>query len=113
MNWYKIAKKWKDKLPGGRSDKKKPSDFNEKSINDGVDIEFEHTNDRDIATEISIDHLQEFEDYYDKEVGLPAMEDRLKGKDKKLEDTKDARGLYNQMQGNEYNQSAPQEAILD
>jgi hypothetical protein len=76
MNWYK--KSWKDRLPGGRADKKKPTDFKEKSIDIGQKIELEHTNNPEIAKEISMDHLEEFEDYYDKKIGLPAMEKKLK-----------------------------------
>jgi len=82
MNWYKIANKWKDKIPGGRADKKKPSDFDEKSVDDGHKIEFEHTGDPSVAKEITIDHLEEFPDYYDEEIGLPAMEKNLKKKKK-------------------------------
>jgi hypothetical protein len=76
-NEYKIAKKWKDKLPGGRADNKKPSDFDRNSVEEGKEIEFEHTDNPDIAREIAIDHLEELEDYYDKEVGLPDMEKKL------------------------------------
>ena len=42
MNWYKKANKWKDSIPGGRADGKKPSDFNRKSIDRGRKIEHEH-----------------------------------------------------------------------
>ena len=112
MNWYKIAKKWKDHIPGGRADKKAPEDYNRESVEKGKKIEFEHTNDPDTAKEITIDHLEEFPKYYDDKIGLPNMEKDLK-KEKKLEDTKDARGLYNQQQGYSYNQFATDEVIND
>ncbi len=57
----------------------------------GKEIELEHTqdndlqkayergaNDTDIAEIIAEDHLNEYKDYYDPEIGLPAMEDKLK-----------------------------------
>jgi len=96
INWYKKANKWKDKIPGGRADKKKPSNYNKKSVEKGHKIEFEHTNDPSIAREITIDHLEEFPDYYNEEKGLPSME-------KKLEKKKPARsGRYpGQQQGDE------------
>lgn len=87
MNWYKTCK-YRDKLKGGRADKKVPSDFNKKDVERGKGIEYEHTDDPDIAKEISIDHLEEFSDYYHDDIGLPAME-------KKLEEKKPARrGRY-------------------
>ena len=76
--------KWKDHLPGGRADKKKPKDFNEKAMEIGQDIEFEHTDNPDIAKEIAMDHLEEFDKYYDDKIGLPAMERNLEQKKKKL-----------------------------
>jgi len=107
MNWYKKAKKWKDNIPGGRADKKSPSDYNKKNVEKGHRIEFEHTDDPDIAREITIDHLEEFPDYYDDKKGLPNMEEKLK-------DTKDARrGLYNQQQGDDYNQNVATEILQD
>jgi len=106
MNWYKKANKWQDHIPGGRADGKTPSDYNKKNVEKGKKIEFEHTDNPDTAREITIDHLEEFPDYYDDKKGLPDME-------KKLEDTKDARGLYNQQQGDESNPNAVGEVIQD
>jgi len=88
MNWYKKANKWKDKIPGGIADGKRPSDFKKEDIERGKKIEYEHTNDPAKAREISMDHLEEHPDYYDPKKGLPAME-------KKLEKNKPARrGRY-------------------
>jgi hypothetical protein len=61
--------KSRDKLPGGRADKRKPSDFDASDLGDGTDHEMEHTNDRALAREIAMDHLAEDRDYYRKMVG--------------------------------------------
>jgi hypothetical protein len=65
----------KDIIPGGNADKKSPSDFSKKDVERGKAIEKEHTNNDDIAKEITIDHLEEHKDYY---VGLEHMENALK-----------------------------------
>jgi len=70
MNWYKKTKK----VPGGLADKKKPSDFNKKQLDMGVEVEMEHTNDRDLSKDISMDHLEEFPAYYTE---LDRMEEKL------------------------------------
>jgi hypothetical protein len=56
--------KWKDKLKGGRADKKKPSDFDPHQLLMGLVHEMEHTEDPHIALEISCDHLAEDPLYY-------------------------------------------------
>ena len=71
----RIAKAWTDHIHGGRADDKTPDDFDSDSIAKGREVEFEHTDDPDIATEIAMDHLNEFSDYYE---GLEEMEDKLK-----------------------------------
>lgn len=78
-NWYKLAKEY-NKLPGGRGEGKHPSDFPKDQVNKGIEIELEHGPDKDQATEIALDHLTEFDDYY---TGLDEMEKRLKEKHKK------------------------------
>jgi hypothetical protein len=78
-NWYKIAKEY-DKLPGGRGQGKQPTDFPKDQIDKGREIEQEHGPDKDQATEIALDHLTEFDDYY---TGLDQMEEKLKEKHKK------------------------------
>ena len=67
--------KYKDKIEGGKSDKKVPSDFPKKDIEKGIHVEKEHTNDPDLAKEITMDHLKEHKDYY---IGLKHMENALK-----------------------------------
>lgn len=65
--------------------------FDKFSIKDflvGINIELEHglvnpltnvtNNDLIITAKIALAHLMEFPNYYDNEVGLPAMERRLK-----------------------------------
>lgn len=55
-----------DKIPGGLAEGKKPSDFPKLKIREGVKVEMEHTSDPKIAEEISMDHLAEDPDYYEK-----------------------------------------------
>lgn len=57
---------YKDKLPGGSADKKKPSDFNSEQLKIGAQHEMEHTKDKSLAQEIAMDHLIEDPDYYKK-----------------------------------------------
>ncbi len=80
MNWYKGAKKWKENIPGGNADGKKYSDYEKSQIEVGKKIEFEHTDDPDIAKEIAMDHLEEHKDYY---IGLEHMENMLKDIEKR------------------------------
>lgn len=83
-----------DELRGGKSDdmtvedlaKKYDVDVKdiEKEIKVGTKIEMEHTDDKDIAKEIAMDHIAEFVDYYtDPNYGLIAVED-IKGENKKM-----------------------------
>lgn len=58
--------KHKDKLPGGKADKKKPSDFDKKALTQGIKVELEHTKDKKLAMEIAMDHLTEDPKYYEK-----------------------------------------------
>ena len=79
MNWFKVSK-YKDRLKGGKADKKVPSDFSKEDIEKGHAVEFEHTDDPDIAKEITIDHLEEHKDYY---IGLEHMENMLSNIEKR------------------------------
>jgi hypothetical protein len=58
-------REWKDKLHGGKADDKTPENFDSDDIAIGTAVEMEHTNNPDIATEISMDHDQENNTYYD------------------------------------------------
>lgn len=72
-----------DVLPGGLSDEKPDSDFDLKSVLKGMEVEIEHTNDLDVAKEISKDHLSEDPEYYEK---LEAMEQSEVGAGYTLDD---------------------------
>ncbi len=58
--------KFEQQLEGGLADKRKPEDFPVDQVCKGVEIELEHTDDPYVALEITIDHLAEHEDYYDR-----------------------------------------------
>jgi hypothetical protein len=53
-----------DKLPGGKGDNKKPSDFDKKELAEGQSHEREHTTDKSLSKEIAMDHLTEDPKYY-------------------------------------------------
>jgi len=84
-----------EKIKGGKADKLTPEDLAKKhsvsvdsikkEIQVGVKIEMEHTDSKEMAKEIVMDHLSEFPDYYsNKKYGLKASE---KGLEKDLEET--------------------------
>jgi hypothetical protein len=56
----------RDKLPGGKADKKKPEDFAPEALAEGTLYELEHTDNKALAQEIAMDHLTEDPDYYKK-----------------------------------------------
>jgi tRNA nucleotidyltransferase/poly(A) polymerase/2'-5' RNA ligase len=56
----------KDKVPGGLGDKAEAKDFDPKQVAKGKKVEREHTDDPDLALEITLDHLTEDPVYYDK-----------------------------------------------
>lgn len=63
-------------LKGGKADNSSINDLAKKfnitvdyiknQINKGVKVELEHTNSKEKATEIAMDHLSEFPDYYER-----------------------------------------------
>ncbi len=59
-------KGWEDKLPGGLSDTKSPGDFSASALSAGRKAESEHTGNKHLQTEISMDHLTEDPQYYNK-----------------------------------------------
>lgn len=63
-----------DMIPGGRADKKTPSDFDPVQLEKGIKVEMEHTKNKELAREIAMDHLTEFPDYY---IALEKMEREL------------------------------------
>jgi len=62
----KEKKAWEDKLPGGLSDNKVPDQFDPSALREGRRVESEHTKDKHLQTEISMDHLTEDPEYYGK-----------------------------------------------
>lgn len=89
-------REWKDHIIGG-ADEAKPEDFDPDDIAIGTAVEMEHTNNPDIATEISIDHLSSDREYYNKLIasGIADEEDainlfdELKGKNTREKSEKD------------------------
>ena len=77
-----FEKRSEEKVKGGKADGNPASKYPEDQIKKGINIEFEHTNDRDLAREISKDHLEENKKYY---THLEKME---KDMDKKGSDVK-------------------------
>ena len=67
----------KDKIPGGLASGKSKKDFDKDSLKEGTQVELEHTSDKDIASEIAMDHLTEDRQYYKK---LKNMEKKEKCK---------------------------------
>jgi 8-oxo-dGTP pyrophosphatase MutT (NUDIX family) len=63
---------FKKKIPGGLAAGKKHSDFDQKKLKQGANVEKEHTSDPSVAREIAMDHLQEDPEYYAK---LRSVED--------------------------------------
>lgn len=61
-----VSKVWKDELPGGKADQKKPSQFNQQNLKEGANHETEHTRSKHLASEIAMDHLTEDPEYYKK-----------------------------------------------
>ena len=62
----KAKLKKKNDIDGGVGDDKLPSDFDPDILQEGVDVEMEHTDDLRIAQEIAMDHLTEDINYYKK-----------------------------------------------
>jgi len=60
------ADSWKDHLPGGLADDKRPDQFDAMELARGVKVELEHTGNRNTAMEIAMDHLTEDPKYYQK-----------------------------------------------
>lgn len=75
---------WRDQLPGGKADKKTPSDFDPDELALGIPDEMEHTSDPDIATEIAMDHLVGDKDYYSS-----MQKDKKAAKDDVVSDSED------------------------
>lgn len=55
-----------DSIKGGKGDKTTPTDVDPKQLEIGIAVEMEHTDDKDTAKEIALDHLTEDPEYYTK-----------------------------------------------
>ena len=62
-------------IPVGKHNHIPDEKFNQEQLRKGIQIEFEHTEDPEIAKAIAKDHLSEFEKYY---IDLEKMEELLK-----------------------------------
>ena len=56
--------KFKERLKGGKADGRKITKYDLQQLIMGIKVEQEHTRDKLTALEISMDHLEEFPDYY-------------------------------------------------
>jgi hypothetical protein len=70
---------WKDLIPGGKADGNAPADYPKDQIEMGMKVEKEHTKDPKTAVEIAMDHLEEFDDYYDRLEEMEAEAEKEKG----------------------------------
>jgi predicted GNAT family acetyltransferase len=64
-------------------DDRPDENYDSLELETGIEIEMEHTGDRDIAKHIAKDHLDEFGDYYS---NLVEMEHKLKNRTVSVED---------------------------
>lgn len=54
-----------DKISGGKGDKLKPEDVDQKELKVGIEVEYEHDKgDKETAQDIALDHLKENPKYY-------------------------------------------------
>ena len=73
-------KNFKEALKGGRADGQKITKYDLPQLLMGIKVELEHTTDRMRALEISMDHLEEFPDYYTR---LEKMEEQAEKEHRK------------------------------
>jgi len=78
----------RDRLPGGLGDKKTREDFDPEQVEKGIKVEMEHTDDPELALEITLDHLTEDPEYYDKLETIEPHHARAAGKDPKIDELK-------------------------
>lgn len=90
---------YKDRLPGGLADNKKPTDFPKEVLAKGVETEMEHTSDIKLAREIAMDHLTEDPQYYDK---LQSIEKKYHRVKQDIDLPKDILAIQNEFKKNGY-----------
>jgi hypothetical protein len=94
----KITESENNTIIGGKADKMSVEDIADKfnvpiskiktQIKKGVKVEFEHTKSTEKATEIAMDHLSEFPDYYDRLDKMEKEADKVWNKKDVNENTK-------------------------
>jgi hypothetical protein len=84
----KVATGEKDKIPGGKAEGQPNEKYDEDQLGKGVEVETEHTPDREVAKEIAKDHLEESEDFKDGEGAK--YYDKLEDMEKEIEKEKKA-----------------------
>jgi len=80
----KVASGEKDEIPGGYADNKSDEKYDKEQLGKGIGVEMEHTDDWEVAKEISKDHLEESKDFKDGKGGK--YYDKLLENEKKIEE---------------------------
>ena len=70
-----------EEIEGGLADEEDPEKYDLEQLLKGIEVEFEHTDEPEVALEIAMDHLEEQDDYYDE---LAKMEDKVKKESHKV-----------------------------
>ena len=97
----------KDQIPGGKADGKDLTNYQVKQLLKGILVELEHTDDVGLALEISTDHLQESDTYYD---SLEEMEKNMEKEGKDFMNLETGDGISDYVE-NEILQFAPPEVV--
>ena len=66
----------RDRLPGGLGDGLGRGDVDPAQLRMGIEVELQHTGDRRLAEQISLDHLAEYPDYYTRLARMQAQAQR-------------------------------------
>lgn len=59
-----------------------PDEVDQKELAMGIEVEYEHTSNKKIATRIALSHLKEFSDYYTRLKKMEAEGDKAKKENK-------------------------------
>lgn len=75
-----MEKNNENKVPGGKGDNIDVTTLYKDELAVGIEVEMEHTSDKEVAMEIAMDHLEEVPDYYSRLIksGLVDEEPALK-----------------------------------
>ena len=80
----KVASGTKDRIPGGKAKGQPDDKYDKEQLGKGIGVEMEHTPDWEVAKEITKDHLEESEDFKDKDGGK--YYDKLLENERKIEE---------------------------